>query len=291
MRFLRHLITTLSCGSLVWLLAACGSDSAALPASAPVSLQAQYSSAVADARTVTPSKISRYLTPITNDNPNIIWENGVKGSRLLVVSWLGDAGKYYKCADPGGCSGNTSCVEGGECPTYTYDSWVTVVPEIKTFFGVTVPQPLRIAQLLGLPSEYAVQGSPSEAKYMLEMWVSPQDLFRPCPDTEISDTVCETSFPTDAFRMLDLNNKVRATEGKDYGIFKTYTSWFNNRTRNIYTMGSSPYPWTRLGYTYDWGSSNHVGLSEFVLHGRKADGTKISVGIRSVKTTAEYFMR
>ena len=91
--------------------------------------------------------------------------------------------------------------------------------------------------------------------------------------------------------MLDLNNKVRATEGKDYGIFKTYTSWFNNRTRNIYTMGSSPYPWTRLGYTYDWGSSNHVGLSEFVLHGRKADGTKISVGIRSVKTTAEYFMR
>ena len=164
MRFLRHLITTLSCGSLVWLLAACGSDSAALPASAPVSLQAQYSSAVADARTVTPSKISRYLTPISNDNPNIIWENGVKGSRLLVVSWLGDAGKYYKCADPGGCSGNTSCVEGGECPTYTYDSWVTVVPEIKTFFGVTVPQPLRIAQLLGLPSEYAVQGEPQRSK-------------------------------------------------------------------------------------------------------------------------------
>ena len=29
---------------------------------------------------------------------------------------------------------------------------------------------------------------------------------------------------------------------------------------------SPPAPWTRLGYTYDWGeSSNHVGLSEFVL--------------------------
>ena len=27
-----------------------------------------------------------------------------------------------------------------------------------------------------------------------------------------------------------------------------------------------PAPWTRLGYTYDWGASqNHIGLSEFVL--------------------------
>lgn len=275
--------------SLLCLLAACGSDSSTAANPAPVSLQAQYSSAVADARLVAPSEISRYLTPINNENPNLVWENGVAGSRLLVVTWLGDAGKYYKCSSTGGCSGNTSCIEGGECPTYKYDSWVTVVPEIKNFFSVTVPKPLRIAQLLGLPPEYAVAGDPKEAKYMLEMWVSPQDLFRPCPDTEISDTVCETSFPNDSFRTLDLGNKVRATEGTDYGVFKTYTSWFNNRTRNIYTPGSSPYPWTRLGYTYDWGSSNHTGVSEFVLHGRKVDGSTISVGIKSVKTTTEYF--
>ena len=288
MRYRKHSITTLLC-SLLCLLAACGSDSPAPVSSAPVSLQAQYSSAVADARTAEPADISRYLTPINNENPNLVWENGVVGSRLLVVTWLGEAGKYYKCSTPGGCNGNTSCVEGGECPTYKYDSWVTVVPEIKNYFGITVPQPLRIAQLLGLPPEYAVAGDPKEAKYMLEMWVSPQDLFRPCPDTEISDTVCETSFPSDSFRMLDLNNKVRATEGTDYGVFKTYSSWFNNRTRNVYTTGSSPYPWTRLGYTYDWGSSNHTGLSEFVVHGRKADGSGIPVGIKSVTTTAEYF--
>ena len=47
----------------------------------------------------------------------------------------------------------------------------------------------------------------------------------------------------------------------------------------------------RLGYTYDWGSSNHIGLSEFVLHGRKEDGSGIAVGIKSVKTTVEYFAR
>lgn len=287
MGYPQHLIAL----SLICLLAACGSDSSAPVAKAPVSLQAQYSSAVADARTAEPAEISRYLTPINNQNPNLIWENGVVGSRLLVVTWLGDAGKYYKCGNPNGCSGNSSCIEGGECPTYKYDSWVTVVPEIRNYFGITMPQPLRIAQLLGLPPEYAVPGDPKEAKYMLELWVSPQDSFRPCPDTEISDTVCETSFPADTFRILDPNNKVRATEGMEYGVFKTYSSWFNNRTRNVYSTGSSPYPWTRLGYTYDWGSNNHTGLSEFVLHGRKVDGSTISVGIKSVRTTAEYFAK
>ncbi len=288
MRFLK-LPAMLARFATLLLLAACGSDPDATPAPAPVTLQAQYSSAVTDARNVTPAKISRYLTPITNENPNLIWENGVVGSRLLVVTWLGDAGLSYRCTATGGCAGNSSCKEGGECPTYGFDSWVTVAPELQNFFAITRPEPLRIAQLLGLPPEYATSGNPKEAKYMLELWVSPRDLFRPCPDTEISDTTCETGFPADSFRMLDLNNRVRATEGADYGVFKTYTSWFNNRTRNIYTMNSSPYPWTRLGYTYDWGSSNHTGLSEFVLHGRKVDGTKISVGIKSVRTTAEYF--
>jgi len=288
MLYLKRL-ATLVLSSAIWLLAACGSDSSAPETRTQLTLQGQYSSAVTDARTVNPTEISRYLTPISNDNPNLVWENGVVGSRVLVVTWLGNAGSYYKCPVPGNCTGNTICLEGGECPTYGYDSWVTVVPEIRKFFGVNVPQPLRIAQLLGLPPEYATPGSPSEAKYMLELWVSPKDMFRPCPDTEISDTTCETTFPTDSFRMLDLNNKVRATEGPDYGVFKTYSSWFNNRTRNGYTLGSWPYPWTRLGYTYDWGSSNHVGLSEFVVHGRKVDGSRISVGIKSVKTTEEYF--
>ena len=286
MSFLKHL-SRLSISTFIWLLAACGGGSSA---PAPVDLQEQYASAVADASIALPSEISRYLTPINSQNPDLVWENGVAGSRLLVVSWLDDAGKYYKCSVAGGCSGNTTCVEGGECPTYKYDSWVTVVPEIKNFFATTPPEPLRIAQLLGLPPEAAIAGNPTAYTYMLEMWVSPTDLFRPCPDTEISDTVCEIGFPVDSFRTPDLTNMVRATEGPDYGVFMTYPDWFNNRSRYIYT-GSNPYPWTRLGYTYDWGSSNHVGLSEFVLHGRKVDGSTISVGIKSVKMTAEYFLK
>ena len=272
---------------LIGLLAACGGGDGHDPA--PVDLQAQYASAVDDARVALPAEISRALTPINPQNPDLVWENGVVGSRLLVVSWIGDAGKYYRCTSAGGCAGNTTCLEGGECPNYKYDTWVTVVPEIKQFFAARAPEPLRIAQLLGLPPEAVMAGHSGEYKYMLEMWVAPQDLFRPCPDTEISDTACELDFPLDSFYSLDPGNLVKVSAGPNAGVFMRYPDWFNNQRQYSYTPGASPYPWTRLGYTYDWGSTRHVGLSEFVLHGKKADGATISVGIKSLKPTAEYF--
>lgn len=44
------------------------------------------------------------------------------------------------------------------------------------------------------------------------------------------------------------------------------------------------YPWTRLGYTYDWGSrsSNKYGLSEFVI----MPGSKVEV--RFTKNIKSY---
>lgn len=270
----------------IGLLAGCGGGA---PDPAPVDLQALYAQAVADARVALPSEISRDLTPINAHNPELIWENGVVGSRVLVVTWLGDAGKYYQCTVPEGCRGNTTCLEGGECPNYKYDSWVTVVPELKAFFAGSAPQPMRVAQLLGLPPEAGTANHPNSYSYLLELWVSPKDLFRPCPDTEISDTVCELDFPLDTFHTPDLANLVRATAGPDSGQFMRYPDWFANQKSHVYTPGAHPYPWTRLGYTYDWGGGQRVGLSEFVLHGRKVDGSTISVGIHAVRATADYF--
>jgi hypothetical protein len=63
------------------------------------------------------------------------------------------------------------------------------------------------------------------------------------------------------------------------------------RQKYIFTA-SKPYPWTSLGYTYDWGNPfTHVGLSEFVVNGKKSNGSKISVGIKAVTPTADYFVR
>ncbi len=266
------------------LIAGCGSDSPAAAPPTSAALQSMYSSASYDARTVTPAKISTNLTPITSDNRNLIWDNGVPGSRVLVLSWIknSDAKYYDGTVDPACRPGSSNC-------TLKADLWVTVAPEMKNFFPGMTPQPLRIAQLLGVPPEYA-----AEERSMVELWVSPQDMFRPCPDPEITDRECQAEFPSDPFRTFSSTELVRATEGPGWNVFMNYTGWFNNRKNYIYTNArnypaSSPYPWTRLGYTYDWGSSNHVGLSEFVVHGRKQNGSGIPVGIRSLKNTADYF--
>jgi hypothetical protein len=279
-------------------LSGCGND---VGPETPTDPKAAYLRAILDSSIVTPAKIFQGLTPVTNDNPDLIWENGVVGSRLLVTSWMGSAGAYYKCP-AGGCSADDTCKEGKECPTYKWDTWVTVAPELKNYFSGTSPSALRLAQLLGLPPEYATAGDAREAQYVLELWVSPKDLFRPCPDPEITDKECQTDYPSSMFWSFSADEKVKATEG-GVSEFRDYQGWFNNRTQFIYSYAYPatsntaplPYPWTRLGYTYDWGNANHIGLSEFVVHGNRIDQQgkpkTISVGIRSVKSTAEYFAK
>ncbi|WP_373163574.1 hypothetical protein [Agathobaculum sp. Marseille-P7918] len=47
-----------------------------------------------------------------------------------------------------------------------------------------------------------------------------------------------------------------------------YQSWFDDNI--LYSYFKSEYPWTRLGYTYDWsGGDSPYGLTEFLI----ADGS------------------
>ncbi|WP_333798599.1 hypothetical protein, partial [Trichlorobacter lovleyi] len=59
--------------ALSLLVAGCGNDTAQTNPDP----QAAYVQAVLDSSLVTPAKIYQGLTPITNDNPQLIWENGV----------------------------------------------------------------------------------------------------------------------------------------------------------------------------------------------------------------------
>jgi len=271
----------------------CGNSSAYDP-------YAAYADACVDASQVTAAKISRNLTAITPENTNLIWENGV-GSRVLVVSWVDqNACNIYKCP-AGGCLPADTCKEGKECQ-YSRDTYVTLAPELKNFFKTKAATPMRIAQLLGLPPTDA-----TNKVCFLEMWVSPSDLFRPSPDPEITDQEAEIAFPAvkykSRFRQLSATELVYADMPCDPGQcpscvfgsgwsecgFTTYENYINNRKRYIYSI-ARPYPWTSLGYTYDWGNpDNRVGLSEFVLNGKKSDGSKIAVGIKAVTETAVYF--
>ena len=95
------------------------------------------------------------------------------------------------------------------------------------------------------------------------MWVKPDDLFRPSPDPEVSDHEAELDFPVS-------ENFLRITS--------EYNKWFCKQKCKSY--GRNGYPWTRLGYTYDWGNpDSEVGLSEFVI--RKGAKVKINSVIKT----------
>ena len=158
----------------------------------------------------------------------------------------------------------------GQSMTLSREIWVTAAAQVADlcrqrrgpFRRTRTPEALslRLEQLLGLP--------PGNGKdRFVELWVDPKDLFRPCRDPEITDRTCALTFPQGAGFVA---------------ITDDYRKWFNDLAASSYT-GDSPYPWTGLGYTYDWGGrKTAVGLSEFVV---RAGGT---AAVHTVESTNEY---
>jgi hypothetical protein len=237
----------------------------------PMAYPQEYLDAVRDAQVVTAKEISRNLVAIgrgkNNNSVLLQWDGVPEKSRVLVLTWTNKP--YY----------DNSVGKDYVLPKDA-NVWVTAVPELK-YFIVSHPgeiSPRRIEQLLGLPPDNG------KTKFV-EMWVNPLDMFRPSPDPETTDHEAELRFPTRLSRFVTFNDQIRIVEwdserGTD--VSYTYQRWFMHRRNTIY-YGDYPYPWTRLGYTYDWGNSmSHVGLSEFVILGGS------TIGIKSVIPNEEY---
>lgn len=217
-----------------------------LPAWAANYQDPAYQAAVADARTPTAAEIDNHLTPIVAYNGNLVWEGLPGASRVKMVALTRN---YYD-----NHVGRDYLLSFGEL-------WVTVAPELRQFFlgQPEAPSMLRLEQLLGLPPDNGYTR-------IVEFWVNPGDLFRPSPDPEISDTVAELDFP----------------QGSRTQVADSYRTWFDQAWRDRFET-DKPYPWTQLGYTYDWGSSKHQGLSEFVIE----KGS--TVGVYQVSAPDDYF--
>jgi hypothetical protein len=145
-----------------------------------LTLDQMYQNAVEDAMIAKPTEICDNLTAITESNSNLNWTGAPGNESVLVVTFTKYASSY-----PVGQTVNASWG----------DTWVTVVPEIKTFFRTHADAganaTLRALQLLGLPPN-------SSNIYFVEMWVNPQALFRPTPDNEINDATAQLTFPASA---------------------------------------------------------------------------------------------
>jgi hypothetical protein len=206
-----------------------------------LSLQELYENAVIDAMVAEEDEIMP-LVAITHDSDMVEWNES--GEKVLMVTWHKYPGSYI--------TGTEANLKWGEV-------WVFSEKEMQSWYDAgnlnVEDEILRLEQLIGLP--------PGKGNtHFTLMWVSPDDLFRPCYDNEISDTTAGLAFAGDA-------------DGE-------YIAWFNNNIISSYFPAA--YPWTRLGYTYDWAENGHeYGLSEFIV---KSGSTVI---VENTLTNEEFF--
>lgn len=166
-----------------------------------------------------------------------------KGDKVLLLSWH----KYPE-----------SYVEGSEISLEYGPVWTFTDKEIAHWYsknkaGVT-DWDMRLRQLIGLTPD-------SMYTHMTAFWADPKDVLRPAYNTDITTDKMSTTFeaePDEAFH-----------------------AWFNGNIISSYYEGG--YPWTRLGYTYDWANNGkEYGLTEFLI----AENAPVTVEF--TKTTADF---
>ncbi|WDE04785.1 hypothetical protein SG34_026310 [Thalassomonas viridans] len=216
-----------------------------------------YHKAVIDASVAEKDEISDQLTAITPDNNKLVWNK--EKNKILVVTWKSQYA-YENYIKP---YNKTSDKEA-------FVTWVTAVPEVKEFCTNFTEKKkkanqnklnTRLKKLLGLNSTW-------EYDVFVELWVSPDDLFRPCTDPGINDTTCNLNFGESTPTVKNIAD---------------YKRFYQNLYYSSFRAADNIVPWTGLGYTYDWARNNtDVGMSEFII---------VPSGeyeINKVTTTAEY---
>jgi len=183
--------------------------------------------------------LGRNLFAITTDNKRLVWNEDK--TKILVVTWKSqDAYERFFNSQT-----QTTMDEA-------FVVWVTTVPQVQQFCqGYMHNNPkameeelkLRLKQYLGLNVAW-------QYDVFVEMWVSPENIFRPCVDPEVSDSECNLKFSNPVPEVKHIQN---------YPLFY----------KNLYFQDfrSKPgVPWSGLGYTYDWGNPlTKEGASEFIL--------------------------
>lgn len=171
-----------------------------------------------------------------------------------MVTWNDDGTKvlllsWHKCPDI-----------AGESFTCTYgEIWTFTDKEILSWYdenseGITDWE-LRLEQLIGLPAG-------AEYTHVSAFWVDLDEVIRP-------------AYQTDVTKQMTAN----LLDGSSLGEYK---EWFDGNAEYSYS-DETPYPWTRLGYTYDWADNGReYGLSEFLI---LADSV---IEVEWTKTTDEF---
>ena len=149
--------------------------------------------------------------------------------------------------------------------------WVTLVPEVRDSCGdwQDGDKSMRLRQLLGLQPTTPVA-------YFAEMRVPAAGLFRPTANPDIAtDTLCtpgQSGWECALEFPAGVSEKhVRFMVDQAFSAWKMPDGYPAAGTGEWRRLG---YPWTRLGYTYNWRpGSPRYGASEYVIE----PGTRVTV--------------
>ncbi|MFI3263429.1 MAG: hypothetical protein R3Y26_11080 [Rikenellaceae bacterium] len=203
----------------------------------------------------------------TDISPVVQWYANSKTDTMIYITSLQKVGTYY--------DQDSLCVPGKVLNTSNYVLWFTIPNEFnKKLLSIgeglqakdSITFKVRLAEVLGLPI------SETEAQHRYKVFtfkVAQSKVLRPAfnPDPNI--------------------NKITYSPSNSYSsqVWENYEKWLTEKWQETFPNADADssnlykyYPFTGLGYTYDWGSednNNHYGLSEFIII-EKSDFTFVS---------------
>lgn len=135
-----------------------------------------------------------------------------------------------------------------------FGMWVTGVPEVQDICrGFKGDVQMQLRELLGLPPDAATTR-------FLVLTVAASDVFRPAPDDTIT-----TRYPC----TIPSGSSIPANCGNTFPSTTTpaHYQWMAVEVFYLHTIPNG-YPWTHLGYTYNWTpGADRYGASEYVIRG------------------------
>ncbi len=231
---------------------------ASVPASPEVSKQTweAYGDAIADAAVSRPGEVVQDLLVPTPADPRTQWQT-FDGEQYLLVQTVS-----YK---------PVAAVASGEEFAADEDIWIAVPGEMEEACAKYRCTRLSVDELDLIFKQ--VIGLPPDADYSVlsRFWVKPTDLVRPCTNVDPMVASCP---------QLMVNTMAGGTDWSSFLLGQGMYSWrvprhgtpmprisCAQRYEDTARGNCYGFPWTRLGYTYDWNpkAKDGRGVTEFVV--------------------------
>ena len=247
----------------------------ALPARAaniPAPQWQAYRQAMVDSERPQQSEVVNDLVRLTRTDPRVRWKV-IDGQRHVLVATL-----------------RRNALSETSPFTLANSTWVTVPRELRKRcapVGCDAKSDARLdltlKQFLGLPPD-------SDHHVVMTFWARPRDMFRPCRQPDVRSSTCprRAPGPLPVLSGISMSDFLKEQAAYAWRMPRRFDAAAAVSCSSAWPEPSNCYgfPWTRLGYTYDWGPGrNEIGLTEFVI----AKGS--TVHLSKIWTQREFVSR